>query len=400
MPIKVTCSNCGGVLHAPDDSGGKRGRCPTCGNILPIPAAADVPKQSMGNLPDPAAKPAGRQQSFGEFALGSQVGPPPGYTPTTQEAPLGSAEVRKSTTSPEAARPSDPFARKEKPAPGSQSLIGWARVRSGLFWVQFAAFLLALPGLLLGGLAIAEYFAKKELVPNSELPIMNVGLRQGLPLMVVGGALLLGLLVMTLGRLGTSNMPRRGQGRGLALLSTFITFAAFAAVLAFVFSHVAYMIGGGKPDFLLFPKDEVQGKLQRLSFQSFIALVIAGEFLFASLIGRVGASLDDGKSAARSSKYLLLLTVIVFGLFFSASLIPTSFMVGETMAEASVDTNKEIVVPFWSSTVQPLFAQAGEYRALIVPGLLVLGSLLMFLLYVRLAGAPRAAIGEMIRKTG
>ncbi len=60
MPIKVTCSNCGGVLHAPDDAGGKRGRCPTCGNILPIPAAAGG---SASELPDaPAAPPGQRPQ--------------------------------------------------------------------------------------------------------------------------------------------------------------------------------------------------------------------------------------------------------------------------------------------------------------------------------------------------
>jgi hypothetical protein len=397
MPIKVTCSNCGGVLHAPDDSGGKRGRCPTCGNILPIPAAADIPKQSKSNLPDPAAKPAGRQQSFGEFALGSQVGPPPGFTPTTQEVPA--ADGRKPATAPEPARASDPFARKGKAAPGTQSMIGWSRVRWGLFWVQFAAFILMLPGLLLGGLAIAEYFAKKELVPNSELSFVRVGLREALPIFVVGGSLLLGLLLMTLGRLSTNNMPRRGQGRGLALLCTFATFAAFAAVLAFFFSHVALMVGGGQPDFLFFPKDEVQGKLQRFSFLAFIGLVIVGEFLFASLIGRIGASLDDGKSAARSTKYLGLLLLIVVGLFFSASLVPTNFFVGQTLAEAGNETSKDIVVPFWTSTVQPLFAKLGDYQAVLTPGLAVLCSLLMFLLYLRLAGAPRAAIREMIRKT-
>ena len=397
MPIKVTCSNCGGVLHAPDDSGGKRGRCPTCGNILPIPAAADIPKPSMSNLPDPVAKPTGRQQSFGEFALGSQVGPPPGFTPATQETPA--SDGRKSTLLPEPARASDPFVRKGKAAPGTQSMIGWSRVRGGLFWVQFAAFLLTLPGLLLGGLAIAEYFAKKELVPNSELSFVRVGLREALPIFVVGGSLLLGLLLMTLGRLSTNNMPQRGQGRGLALLCTFATFASFAAVLAFFFSHVALMVGGGQPDFLFFPKDEVQGKLQRFSFLAFIGFVIVGEFLFASLIGRIGASLDDGKSAARSTKYLGLLMLIVVGLFFSASLVPTNFMVGQTLAEAGTETSKDIVVPFWTSTVQPLLAKLGDYQAVLMPGLAVLGSLLMFLLYLRLAGAPRAAIREMIRKT-
>lgn len=39
-PIVITCPNCSGVLHASGDSGGKRGRCPTCGNVLLIPETA------------------------------------------------------------------------------------------------------------------------------------------------------------------------------------------------------------------------------------------------------------------------------------------------------------------------------------------------------------------------
>ena len=49
MPIKVTCPKCQGVLHAPDDAGGKRGKCPTCGTVLAIPAEgiAAGPAQGM-----------------------------------------------------------------------------------------------------------------------------------------------------------------------------------------------------------------------------------------------------------------------------------------------------------------------------------------------------------------
>lgn len=46
MPIKVTCEKCGGVLHAPDDAGGKKGRCPNCQNVLPIPF--DAPRAGGG----------------------------------------------------------------------------------------------------------------------------------------------------------------------------------------------------------------------------------------------------------------------------------------------------------------------------------------------------------------
>ena len=115
MPIKVTCSNCGGVLHAPDDSGGKRGRCPTCGNVLPIPA--ESPK-----LPPAAAESApktgGRSPSFGDFNLGPQVSPPTAPNPTRAGAPLSFAEDSPSNRSsvPSLAEP-NMAPRRGKPVP-------------------------------------------------------------------------------------------------------------------------------------------------------------------------------------------------------------------------------------------------------------------------------------------
>lgn len=42
-PIAITCPDCNDVLYAPGDSGGQLGRCPSCGNVLPIPVPAAKP---------------------------------------------------------------------------------------------------------------------------------------------------------------------------------------------------------------------------------------------------------------------------------------------------------------------------------------------------------------------
>jgi hypothetical protein len=179
MPIKVTCSNCGGVLHAPDDAGGKRGRCPTCGNILPIPAEA--PRASAASLPEPPKGGAQRSPSFGDFAIGPQVGAPPGGASDSDLAPASArssipgigdaprADPRKASmptfadSKPEPRRATDPFARKGSAtsdgAPSEGVVKAWRRAKGGLGWVQFAVFLFLIPAVALPGQMIGEHFA-------------------------------------------------------------------------------------------------------------------------------------------------------------------------------------------------------------------------------------------------
>ncbi len=43
MSIELHCPHCGKLIRAPDEAGGKRGKCPYCGNsaYIPTPAADD-----------------------------------------------------------------------------------------------------------------------------------------------------------------------------------------------------------------------------------------------------------------------------------------------------------------------------------------------------------------------
>lgn len=40
MPLSVACPVCGTRLRAPDSSAGKRVKCPECGEVVAVPAAA------------------------------------------------------------------------------------------------------------------------------------------------------------------------------------------------------------------------------------------------------------------------------------------------------------------------------------------------------------------------
>src|SRR5690348_2303414 len=54
---KVVCSACGAQCRAPENAAGKRFRCPKCGGVISVPAAARV---AAGTATGPAAAAATR----------------------------------------------------------------------------------------------------------------------------------------------------------------------------------------------------------------------------------------------------------------------------------------------------------------------------------------------------
>ncbi len=47
MPIKFHCEHCGKKITAPDDSGGRRGKCPSCGQKIFVP----IPEDKLEEIP-------------------------------------------------------------------------------------------------------------------------------------------------------------------------------------------------------------------------------------------------------------------------------------------------------------------------------------------------------------
>ena len=84
-PIVVTCGNCSGVLHAPGDSGGQQGSCPTCGNVLRIPTPSPVARVRM--VIDLRSKP--RVDSVSHQQPPLQVEPPTSPPPASSQPSAG-----------------------------------------------------------------------------------------------------------------------------------------------------------------------------------------------------------------------------------------------------------------------------------------------------------------------
>lgn len=58
MSIKFHCEHCGKKINAPDDAGGKRGKCPSCGQKIFVPA----PEGELEEIPIAAENPTEEKQ--------------------------------------------------------------------------------------------------------------------------------------------------------------------------------------------------------------------------------------------------------------------------------------------------------------------------------------------------
>ena len=79
MPIEFRCSGCNKLLRTPDESAGKKARCPDCGTIVDVPAAG-TGETGTGATPSsesPSGAPAPGANPFGPAVPGPNAPPPP-----------------------------------------------------------------------------------------------------------------------------------------------------------------------------------------------------------------------------------------------------------------------------------------------------------------------------------
>ncbi len=437
MPIKVTCSNCGGVLHAPDDAGGKRGRCPTCGNVLPIPA--DAPKLPAAPLTGSAKESA---NSFGDFNLGPQVSPPVASPPkrpapgTAAGIPLMDAPASARSSVPSLAEPTvsprrgkpvpppyppegarktnDPFARKSSAkAEGDVSdgvIRRWKRVRGGLWWVRAAIPFFLLPILALNGLKLYEHFV-------APLPVKDPGYLnqswltsvQELEIVAVMAPFAFGVFLLMIGRFGVSNVPHKAHAHGLSLFAALATLLAVCAGIAIVFPALALIALGekdlpfvvranGEANWQLMLPGDPEGIMQRLGLIVGAAALIVAEFWFASALGRIGTALHSGRLAGRATRYLILLGLTLGILIASGALAP-AYNFGAMPRDVSADTGK-LTQTTWNDHGEPLLNKLGAERAAARAGLFILGGLCFAGIYWRMVGAGRGAVREWLDVNG
>lgn len=425
MPIKVTCSNCGGVLHAPDDAGGKRGRCPTCGNILPIPAvggglppAADAPRPARAN-PSP---------SFGEFGLPDKGTP----TRSPEPAPRPVVEPRRASVPIPAAtdddrptkrKPTSPFA-KPGPTPAADpdateaTARAWRKARGGLWWVRTAAYLFLLPVLALNGLRLYEHFA-------GPLAFGGVLHQDWLPpwaeldLALFGVPLVLALFFLVFGRLSFSGVPRRTGARGLALFAALATLTTLGGLVAVIFPPVSALVSGVAPGAVdptgawqLFDKSETLGLIQRFGLTVGLAAFLVAEFWFVSALGRAATALDNPRFGGRVSRFTLLMGLAA-GLLLAGGIVRPAFTPAESRLQIGprdtptpgFDFNRSVkrigeeVQGVLQREGAEVLRQVGTDFAhwdAVRAGAFLLGGLLAGMMYLRMVGAGRRAIREWL----
>ncbi len=341
MPIKVTCSNCGGVLHAPDDAGGKRGRCPTCGNILPIPAVA-------GGAAVPAAeppRPARANPSFGDFALDKDK---PAGAPARAEPARPVAEPRRQSVAIPAAtdddrparrKPTSPFAKPgTAPAADGDATEGtvraWRKARGGLWWVRTAAWLFLIPVLALNGLRLFEHFSG-PLAFGGVLHADWLPPAQELDLALFGVPVVLGLLFLVFGRLSFSGVPRKTGARGLALFASLATLTAFGGLIAVLFPPLSALFTGVNPPAVdpsghwqLFMMGDSLALIQRFGLTVGIAAFLVAEFWFVGALGRAASSLDNRRFGGRVTRFTLLMGTVA-GLLLATGVVRPAFTENE-----------------------------------------------------------------------
>ncbi len=430
MPIKVTCTNCGGVLHAPDDAGGKRGRCPTCGNVLPIPADAPRLPPASGESP---AKASRSGPSFGDFNTGSQAAASARPTPAGAPLPFADdspASARSSvpslaepTVSPrrgrpapaalpseDRRRPNDPFARtatgKVEGEVTDKLIRKWKKVRGGFWWVRVAIPFLLLPILALNGLKLYEHFI-------GAVPVKDPGYsgqswltsQQEFEIVAVMAPFVLGVLLLMMGRFGVASAPHRAKSRGLALFSALATLLVVCSCIAVAMPVVALLALGeqdlpivvrtnGVAEWRLMLPGDAEGIMQRLGLLVGASAFILAEFWFASALGRLGTALNSDRLAARATRYLVVLGLIVAGLVATGALTP-AYNFGEMPREVSSQTNK-FVRGHWNEQAEPQLDKVGNFRTPLRAGAFILGGLLVAGIYWRLAGAGRGAVKDWI----
>lgn len=423
MPIKVTCPKCQGVLHAPDDAGGKRGKCPTCGTVLSIPAASEsaesAPDRPFADAPfnpgrpAPAGPPAQaqtqaqdegrRSSSFGMLpepakATGSRLLPPTFGSPPAAPAPVAPAQKP----------PADPFTKQSakppaaKPKRAGGETRAYARTRGGLWWVQAGYFLLLLGLLAYAAVPILAHFG--VWLPDQTPGYLRQESLSSRSEIYAGVTLIpaaLGLAALALGRFGTTNAPRSSGARGMFLLAALLTAVAFFGTLACAAATLGAAMHNVYPPKMLLP-EETSGLVQRAG----LAVALFGwplaELCYAAALGKLGAGLQNTRLVARSTRYSLLVALAAFALL-AAALLAFSYttearLAGGPMAPNNSDkalltvTYSDDARQFVRIEVEPQLQKLGEYRPLLPYAELAVGGLLLWLVHTRLTGAARRAV--------
>ncbi|MCZ2340988.1 MAG: hypothetical protein LC104_04235 [Bacteroidales bacterium] len=409
MPIKVTCPKCGGVLHAPDDSAGKRGRCPTCQTVLtiptqsPPPSGEHMPAHGLGQ-PSPVGVGGGgsgglAQTPGGGFRPGlvetTGVAPAPGRNlppPGVEARPAPGTytfqepEPRPgpSPRLPPPAAPTMP-AKPRVPEPNRQTLApptaddepqdrqvrGWKRVRRGLGLIRFATLFAFLAPVACAGLIAYEQYGSPLPTQPGLLPIPSVDLAQEIRIAVVAVPVLLSVLCTLLGRLSMARAPRASLARGLLQCSALATIFAIAGLVIAGFPMAVEFSEGTTPTDWM-PAETQAGVFQRFGLTAGLVLSILAECWFLAAVSKIGAALHHRPTASRSGGLLILGGLLL--------LVASIAAVGYQEYLGTIEQ-------WWNQYAQEHWEKVGVHQPIARVGAVVVIGFFVAVLYLRMVGA-------------
>ena len=421
MPIKVTCEKCGGVLHAPDDAGGKKGRCPNCQNVLPIPfegqrtggvhpIPSGLSPASSASNPPPGMAFGGNPNTGGLFPSADAkrpVAPPPFGAGARMDShgPASSTPGLAPGKTSSLSRASAPFGARSNLASSGVPIVpesgDWRAAASGLRWVQFAVVLFLIAAIAPcgvsiyaanGGQALAEKAGTIKILNLSQLAEIRLGA------FLIPAAL--GALCLIVGRFRVGTVPRSSCARGPAKLGALFTllavcgFAAFATVtiLAFKDNHIRDLYPTDDVlkidtpttkrvvkylDDTLLQDSDMPGQVQRFGLLGLLVFGKLAELFFGCSLGRIAAATRNPVAAGRVTRcylYLALLGALaIFGIL--------------AYELFGMDSARGNWGPKW-------FAMPVGTRTAIVGGTVGVIALLIAIAYLRMLGGVRRACRE------
>lgn len=242
MPIEFRCQQCNKLLRTPDESAGKKGKCPHCGALMDVPTASTEPQPKdpfagiggtsndddlFGKPPEPPAEqPAPYGDAPGPFAPSPPgYGPAPAYQQPFPQTPGGYGAAPNPYSAPAASAP----------AYGQQP-YGYATGRPHRGGMILTFGILSLVGGL-GALASTPFCICCDVL-NALLmgPAALIGLGFGIPGWLIGNSDLKAMFAGTTNRSGQGS-AKTGRGlsiAGVALSVVSLVLGLIVIILKFV----------------------------------------------------------------------------------------------------------------------------------------------------------------------
>jgi hypothetical protein len=220
-------------VASPDDWGAlPAGPPPAASHPSPLPTPPAAPA-TFDLEPDPEASPAKPSARGGK---------------EQDRTPARSEKLEKGEKPEKARGKGKPKEKEDETTPDQVLARGWASVRRGLFWIQFALFWLAIIGFVgfgkavytrtVGDLPSGEGWVKIEGYINTDHPnAIRLSKTDELNVLMYGVPVLLAGVCIVLGRMIASGAPKSSGARGLFTFSTLFGLLGFGSLIAsFIFA--------------------------------------------------------------------------------------------------------------------------------------------------------------------